>query len=68
MAGVKESALNAGSKHFKKLDVTDDNEIEVRIKEIIEELGRIDILSTMWVVYRGERKTLVSSIRRHGTG
>ena len=44
MAGVEKSALSAGSKHFKKLDVTDDNEIEVCIREIIEELGRIDIL------------------------
>ena len=58
MAGVEESALNAGSKHFKKLDVTDDNEIEVRIKEIIEELGRIDILvnNAGGGVSAGERK------------
>ena len=42
--GVEKAALRAGSKHFKKLDVTDDNELEVRIREIISELGRIDIL------------------------
>lgn len=42
--GVEGAALRAGSQHFKILDVTDDEQIQDRVREVIAELGRVDIL------------------------